>query len=208
MIKNAPVLLVVGLVVIVGLFALVLRSPKPAVAPAPTVSPSPVSSTETKTVGYDEWKLFRNGYAFPLPPEWKNTSDTNGTATFAPGQEVGNIHSIAVTRLSDKKAPQGQKFTTQAELDDWYGGKLSEVGNLKKIKTLMIDGEKAVMIADTSGGKERWMVIIWARHENMNLYFTANGLGEYTLDDENAITYMVEHFLYTAPPSTGDDKKE
>ncbi len=63
---------------------------------------APDASSEKQVVSpYADWTLFRNGYTLPLPPDWKNTSDTGGTAVLEPGTPVGSIVKLSVTRLSD-----------------------------------------------------------------------------------------------------------
>ena len=157
---------------------------------------------------YDDWMLFRNGYAFPLPPDWKNTSDKGGTAVLEPGRTLGSITKISVTILSDAKAPQGQQFTTQTEFDQWYAVSGLVQGPMQKPTNMMLDGVKAVMLMDTKGATENWVGIIWARKDNINIYITFNGSGEYSNADENAINYIVSHFMFTPPPSTSGKSKE
>lgn len=207
MIKHARFLFVSGLAILLVVAFMLMRVPSSTKQTTSVSTPSPKVQAIATADPYASWELFRNGYAFPLPADWKNTSDTNGTATFAPGTPIGSIDSLAVTVLSDKRAPQGKRFTTQPEFDQWYAVEGEVQGKIQKLQNLAVDGEKAVMISQKPAD-DRWMVIVWARHEQVNLYITATGAGEYTVEDGKIVSYIAEHFVFTAPPSTGDDKKE
>ncbi len=174
------------------------------------VQPVDTSNTQPTVMrdDYSDWTLFRNGYAFPLPADWKNTSDTGGTAVLEPGQPIGSIENISVTVLSDKKAPEGQRFTTQKELDEWSAVTGEVQGTIQKPKNITLDGEQGVMLFDTTKGEDKWLSIIWARKDSINIYLTFRGNRTYGDADEKAIDYIVSHFTFTPPAMTGDEGKK
>ncbi|HYD35196.1 MAG TPA: hypothetical protein VD999_03970 [Vitreimonas sp.] len=192
-------------------------SPVPQASLAPSInpivpvfeSPSPTpSGTPATPLDYTTWKLFRNGYALPLPPNWKNTSDSNGRAVFHPGDKVGSLTEISVTVLSDAKAPQGQQFTTQAEFDQWSAVQGDVQGAIQKIDNVTVDGQPGLMLLDTRGGEDQWLVIVWVRKDKNNLYLTFKGNQKYDVADASAIDYIVSKFTFTAPPMTGLEGKQ
>lgn len=103
---------------------------------------------------YKDWTLFRNGYAFPLPPGWINSSDTGGHVVLEPKDtqvnELKNIKKISVTVLSDKKA-SGQRFTTEKEFTEWAAITGEVQGKIQKLNTVTLDKEKAIQLMDRSG---------------------------------------------------------
>lgn len=162
-----------------------------------SASPSPVS------LNYAEWGLFRNGYALPIPPDWKNTSDTGGTAVFEPGTKVGNIKKISVTRLSDAKVPPGQQFTTQKEFEEWSAVEGEVQGPIQKIANITVDSTPGLELSDIREDEGQWTVIVWVRKDNINLYLTFLGNEKITPDDNSAMTHIASEFAFVAPPSTG-----
>lgn len=157
---------------------------------------------------YADWTLFRNGYALPIPSDWKNTSDTGGTAVLEPGEAVGTIKKISVTVLSDAKAPQGQQFTTQKELNEWSAVKGEVQGDVQKPKNISLDGEPGVMLVDKTGEADKWVAMAWARKDNVNILIRFTGSGIYGEQDMKAVDYIVSHFTFTPPPSSGKNDKE
>lgn len=207
----------IGLITIVSILAVIcvailifnLRKNK---IPAASVSPSPsaltMPSITVTPVEYADWSLFRNGYALPLPPAWKNTSDRAGTAVLEPGKPIGSIQKISVTVLSDAKAPQGQRFTTQKELDNWLAVSGEVQGPIQKIKNNTLDKESGVILFDNSKGENNWLTISWARKNNTNIYLTFVGNEKYGDLDQKAIDYIVSGFRFTPPPMGGNEEKK
>jgi hypothetical protein len=177
-----------------------LANSSPAMSSQPQFTPSPDP--------YVGWTVFRNGYALPVPPKWKNTSDLNGTAVLEPGEKLAGIIKISVTILSDKKATAGQRFTTQKEFDQWYAVSTQVQGNIQKLKNVNLDVEKAVVLFDTTQGTNHWQTIIWSRKEERNIYLTFTGTDEYGVDDATAIDYITSHFTFTPPAMTEKEGKE
>ena len=190
---------IIGLALMFGITY--LRDPRrTAVAPAGdqiSVSPSPVS------LSYADWTLFSNGYALPIPPDWKNTSDTGGTAVLEPGTKIGTIQKISITRLSDAKAPAGQQFTTQKEFDEWSAVEGEVQGPIQKIANLTVDSTPGLELSDIREDEGQWTVIVWVRKDNINLYLTFLGTEKITPDDTTAINRIASEFTFVAPPSTG-----
>jgi len=208
--KDMRVIVLVGAIcILIGMFGITIMRDWPRLTGKQQLESPTAKPTAVPTVSlYSDWKLFRNGYAFPLPPDWNNTSDNGGTAVLEPGQTLGSITKISVTILSDAKAPQGQQFTTQTEFNQWYAVSGQVQGTMQKPANMSLDGEKAVMLMDTKGATKSWVGIVWARKDNINIYITFNGSGEYSNTDENAINYIVSKFMFTPPPSAGAKSKE
>lgn len=172
--------------------------------------PIPVSVLPTKAQNkYESWKLFRNGYAFPLPSDWKNSSDRGGTAVLEPRDlsmnELKNIQKISVTILSDKKAT-GQRFTTEREFTDWTAVTGEVQGTIQKLENITVDGEKAVVLMDRSIDNE-WKVIVWIRKDERNIYLNFDGKGEYDKDAIEMVGYITSRFSFKAPAMTGKEGK-
>lgn len=157
---------------------------------------------------YANWSLFRNGYALPVPPEWKNTSDNGGVAILEPGKAIGSMQEISIAILSDKNAPQGQQFTTQKELDEWSAVNGKVQGDIQKLKNITMDETPGVMLIDTTGEKNKWVVMAWTRKDNVNIQIRFTGSGTYGDQDKKAVDYIISHFTLTAPPMTGKEGKE
>lgn len=171
----------------------------------PTISVRPTISDRD----YSKWTLFRNGYAFPLPPGWKNTSDTGGTAVLEAGSssegKIGSIYKITVTVLSDEKAT-GQRFTTQREFEEWSKVEGEVQGPIQRIDNRTVDGEKAIELLDVSGGENEWMIITWVRKDNKNVYINFKGNKKYERADAAAIDHILSNFTFTTPQITGSKK--
>ena len=172
--------------------------------PTPAVS---VASSKAQA-DYSNWTLFRNGYALPLPPKWKNTSDVGGVAMLEAGEVVGSLDQIAVTILSDKKAPQGQQFTTHKELDAWAAVSGPAQGNVQKTKNIVLDGSPGVMIVDTASEANKWFAMAWARKDAINVQLRFSGNGVYGDAEMNAVDYIVSRFTFTAPEVSGSKATE
>lgn len=138
--KDKRVLLLVSTIVILTLMFFTAfvrdRQRNKKLTPSETTESKPVDAIIDE---YADWTLFRNGYALPVPPKWKNTSDRGGTAVLEPGETVGNIQKISITVLSDEKATAGQRFTTQKELNDWSAIKGEVGGSIQKPKNIILD---------------------------------------------------------------------
>lgn len=171
----------------------------------PAATPQSITD-ETQTV-YTNWKLFRNGYALPVPPEWKNTSDKGGVAILEPGEKTGSLQEISVSILSDKNAPQGQQFTTQKELDEWSAVSGQVQGDIQKTKNVIMDGSPGVMIVDTTSETNKWTAMAWTRKDNINVQLRFTGSGKYEVQDMKVVDYIVSRFTFTAPPMTGSKEK-
>ena len=161
------------------------------------ISP-PISVSPTKVENkYEGWTLFRNGYAFPLPTDWINSSDTGGTAVLEPRDplknELNNIKKISVTVLSDKKST-GQRFTTEKELVEWSAVAGEVQGKIQKLDNLIVGGEKAIMLIDATGEDNEWKIIVWVRKDNINLYINFDGQGKYNAADAEVINYITSQF--------------
>lgn len=171
---------------------------------ASIANPTPVlSAAPSKTqVDFSNWTLFRNGYALPVPSKWKNTSDVGGVAVLEAGELVGSLDQITVTILSDKKAPQGQQFTTQKELDEWTAVNGLVQGNLQKTKNIVMDRSSGVLIVDTTSEPNKWFVMAWTRKDSINVQLRFMGNGTYTDTEMQAVDYIVSHFTFTAPEAT------
>lgn len=163
--------------------------------PSATVSPTIIKNK------FENWTFFKNGYAFPLPSNWKNSSDTGGTAVLEPSDisenELDNIKKISVTVLSYKKAT-GQRFTTQLEFDQWSAVTGEVQGKIQKLENLTIDGEKGIMLIDNSV-ENKWKIIIWIRKDEINLYMNFDGEGKYNDKNIEVIKYITSHFSFIAP---------
>lgn len=198
---------VLALVLALIAFFLIWKERSAKLSQTLSASPSPTPATASPIpTSYDDWTLFRNGYALPLPPDWKNTSDLGGQAILEPGRKIGSITKIAVTVLSDKKVAEGQAFTSQKELDDWMAKPIEATGTMQKLANITIDGQKGVLLLDKSGGDALWTVINWVRKDETNLYISVYGTGKYSQEEAQAIEYMTQHFTFTAPPSTDKEK--
>lgn len=171
--------------------------------------PSNLSPTIKTINKYESWTLFRNGYAFPLPPNWTNTSDRGGTAVLEPRDplinELKNIQKISTTVLSDKKAT-GQRFTTEREFTDWTAVTGEVQGSIQKLENITVDGEKAIKLIDRSIDN-KWKIIVWIRKDQINLYLNFDGEGKYNSAAIEAINYITSHFSFTAPAMTGKEGK-
>lgn len=158
---------------------------------------------------YENWRLFRNGYAFPLPSEWKNSSDIGGTAVLEPRDlstnELKNIQKISVTVLSDKKA-KGQRFTTEREFIDWTAVTGEVQGTIQKRENITIDGEKAIVLIDRLIDN-KWKVIVWIRKDQTNLYLNFDGVEEYDAAAVETVGYITSRFSFVAPAMTGKEGK-
>lgn len=180
------------------------RNKNKKISPQISVSPTKVQNK------YDDWVLFRNGYALPLPPDWKNSSDTGGTAVLEPrdpmANELKNIQKISITVLSDEKAT-GQRFTTEKEFFEWSAINGEVQGKIQKLDNLTVSGEKAIMLIDVSGEDNVWKIIVWVRKDNINLYINFDGLGKYDEVDAEVINYITSQFNFVAPPMTGKEGK-
>jgi len=171
----------------------------------PTAIPK-VTPDETQA-DYSNWTLFRNGYALPVPPKWQNTSDLGGVAVLEPGETVGSLDEISVTILSDKKS-QGQQFTTQKELDEWSAVSGQVQGDIQKTKNIVMDGSPGVMIVDTTSEANKWLAMAWTRKDNINVQLRFTGNGTYENEDMKVVDYIVSHFTFTAPQTSGSKGKE
>ncbi len=167
----------------------------------------PKVTPDATKADYSNWTLFRNGYALPVPPKWKNTSDLGGVAVLEPGEIVGSLDEISVTILSDKKA-QGQQFTTQKELDEWSAVSGQVQGDIQKTKNIVMDGSPGVMIVDTTSEANKWLAMAWTRKDNINVQLRFTGNGTYEDEDIKAVDYIVSHFTFTAPQTSGSKGKE
>lgn len=199
------------IVFLVGIFGVTIIRDWPrltgqkASSTSPTAIPN-VTPNET-LADYSNWTLFRNGYAMPVPPKWKNTSDLGGVAVLEPGERVGSLDEISVTILSDKKA-QGQQFSTQKELDEWSAVSGQVQGDIQKTKNIVMDGSPGVMIVDTTSEANKWLAMAWTRKDNINVQLRFVGNGTYEDEDMKAVDYIVSHFTFTAPQtSEGKDKE-
>lgn len=203
---NRIVFAVAG-VIILGVLGLLVFMSKGVKAPysSSSVSPSPTAAASAVSE-FSDWTYFRNGYGVKIPPDWKNTSDTGGTAVLEPGRKVANFELVSVTILSDKKAT-GQRFTTQKEFDEWYALSGEVQGDIQKIDNTMVDGEKAIMLLDTTGGEDAWTVITWTRKDEVNLYLRVKGNKKYSKEDAAAIDYLVSSFRFEAPPPAPGEGK-
>lgn len=168
-------------------------------------SPAPQASVVIQD-DYSGWTLFRNGYAFPVPPKWKNTSDTGGVAILEPGDKIGSLEQISMRVLSDKKAPAGQQFTGQQELEQWATVSGQVQGDVQKTKNVSLDGAPGVMLVDTTGEVGKWVAMAWARRDSINFQLRFTGSGTYTDQDKKTVDYIISHFTFTPPPF--DDKQE
>lgn len=161
---------------------------------------------------YKDWMLFRNGYALPLPPppEWINTSDIGGHTVLEPKDplinQLKNIKRISVTILSDKKA-SGQRFTTPKEFTEWLTVTGEVQGKIQKLDNVIVDKEKAILLMDRTGKDNEWKIIVWVRKEEVNLYINFDGVGTYDKFDKDSINYIISHFTFKAPPSSGKEGK-
>ena len=171
-----------------------------------------VSNVPTPTImiaDRADWTLFRNGYAFPLPPDWKNSSDRGGTAVLEPTDistnTLGTIQRISTTILSDKKA-SGQRFTTEREFGDWGAVKGEVQGKIQKLDDVTVDGEKALLLIDRSVDN-KWTIIVWTRREQMNFYINFGGVGKYGAAETETINYIISHFNFVAPERTEKEGK-
>lgn len=172
--------------------------------PSETVSPTKVVDT------YEGWTLFRNGYAFPVPPEWKNSSDVGGVAVLEPTDPavntLKNIQKISAIILSDKKAT-GQRFTTEKEFIEWTAVPGEVQGSVQKLENSVVDGEKAVMLIQRAASADTWKIIVWTRKDGVNVYLNFDGVGSYEASEMQAIKYIIAHFTFTPPPTTGKEEK-
>ena len=173
---------------------------------SPLISVSPTKAQKK----YEDWTLFRNGYSLPIPSDWKNSSDVGVTAVLEPrdsiANELKNIQKISITVLSDEKAT-GQRFTTEKEFFEWSAVVGEVQGKIQKLDNLSVNGEKAIMLIDVSGGDNEWKIIVWVRKDNMNLYINFDGLGKYNEADAEVINYITSQFNFVAPPMTGTEGK-
>ncbi len=180
-----------------------LSKRSPTILPTETVMPTKVVDP------YQDWTLFRNGYAFPLPPEWKNSSDVGGVAVLEPTDPavntLKNIQKISAIILSDKKAT-GQRFTTEKEFIEWMAVAGAVQGSVQKLENSIIDGEKAIMLIQRAESADTWKIIVWTRKDGVNVYLNFDGVGTYEGAEMQAIKYIIAHFTFTPPPTTG--KKE
>ncbi len=204
------ILLAATVIILVLAFGItyIRQAMKPKTA-TPLASPSPIIENKTSPAPdeYSNWKLFRNGYAFPIPPKWKNTSDKNGVAILEPGDPIGSLQQISITILSDKKAPQGQQFTTQTELDQWSAVSGPLQGDVQKTKNITLDGSPGVMLVDTTGEKDKWLAMAWVRKDNINVQLRFTGNGTYSEQDMKTVDYIISHFTFTPPAMTGKEGK-
>jgi hypothetical protein len=138
----------------------------------------------------------------------ENTSDVGGVAVLEPGEAVGGLEEISVTILSDKKAPQGQQFTTQKELDEWSAVSGQVQGDIQKTKNIIMDGSPGVMMVDTTSETNKWLAMAWVRKDNINVQLRFTGNGTYGDADMKAVEYIVSQFTFTAPQTTGSKGKE
>ena len=210
--KDSHKLLLLGTIIFLFgmLFVTILRDwPRLTGQIKTGVSPTPPTPTvENKQAEHADWSLFRNGYALPLPPKWKNTSDTGGVAVLEPGEMIGSLEEISIMIVSDKKAPQGQQFTTQRELDEWSAVSGQVQGDIQKTKNIFVDGNPGVMLVDVTGETNKWVAMAWTRKENVNVQIRFTGRGTYTDKDMETVDYIVTHFTFTAPPMSGKEEKE
>ena len=200
---------VLGTVIVVlaiMFFGAVVKDKIPGKKNQPSVTPE-VKQLKAQD-DYAGWTLFRNGYALPIPSDWKNTSDTGGTAILEPGEAVGSIKEISVTVLPDAKAPQGQQFTTQKELEEWSAVKGEVQGDVQKPKNISLDGEPGVMLVDKTSEENKWVAMAWARKGSANVLIRFTGSGTYGKQDMKAVDYIVSHFTFTPTPSSGKNDKE
>lgn len=169
-------------------------------------SPQPTKAFENRS----DWTLFRNGYAFPLPPDWKNSSDRGGTAVLEPRDVLKNrlsgIEKISITILSDAKAGNKQ-FSTEREFTEWTAVKGEVQGTIQKLHNGEVDGQKSILVSDTSAGKEKWKIIVWVRKDLRNLYLIFDGVGTYGKSEAETITYITSNFTFVAPATAGKEGK-
>lgn len=202
------IILITTIVVLALMFGITLvkESIKNSFKNRPTSNSAIPAKAQNK---YESWRLFRNGYAFPIPPEWKNSSDRGGTAVLEPRNvstnELKNIQRISITVLSDKKAT-GQRFTTEREFEDWSAVTGEVQGAIQKLEDITIDGEKAMTLIDKSIDN-KWKIIVWIRKDQTNLYLNFDGRGEYDTEAIEAVGYITSHFSFVAPAMTGKEGK-
>lgn len=203
--KSSKLLIVImGIIILTVLFGLFSLLGKKILSPA-TQQTSKETMVSPTISPYSDWTYFKNGYGIKFPPDWKNTSDLNGTAVMEPGRKVGSITKISITILSDKKAT-GQRFTTQTEFDQWYGVNGQVQGDIQKTDNVLLDGQKGVVLMDSST-PDKWTEIIWTRKDNVNIYIIVRGNGTFTSEDNAAIVYLISSFKFQAPASSGKSEK-
>lgn len=208
--KEDPrkIVLVSAIVVLAFMFGLTFVKQSVKNNQKQTSSTSSIPPTKTPNK-YERWALFRNGYAFPLPSNWKNSSDKGGTAVLEPRDplinELKNIQRISTTVLSDKKAT-GQRFTTEREFTDWTAITGEVQGTIQKLENITVDGEKAIKLIDRSIDN-KWKIIFWIRKDQINLYLNFDGEGKYDSAAEETISYITSHFSFIAPAMTGKEGK-
>lgn len=212
-------LIIGGIVAGSSLFGVMLlreKNPTPqekyAAGGDPTSVPTRNPKTEADLLAamkaeFADWTYFRNGYALPVPPGWKNTSTAGGRAVLVPGsanaEAADRMKEMSLTVLSDASAPQGQQFTTQREFDDWRQVEGEVRGAIQKLANTTLDGVPAVELLDTGGTEADWTIIVWARKDGRNVYLTVKGMAGFDIRDAAAVEYMVNNFKFSAPPSTG-----
>ena len=162
----------------------------------------------TKVVDpYQDWTLFRNGYAFPLPPEWKNSSDVGGVAVLEPTDPavntLKNIQKISAIILSDKSHRTTLYHRERIYRVDGCRGAVQ--GSYKNWKIVLLT-EKAIMLIQRAESADTWKIIVWTRKDGVNVYLNFDGVGTYEGAEMQAIKYIIAHFTFTPPPTTG--KKE
>ncbi len=74
-------------------------------------------------------------------------------------------------------------------------------GPIQKLANVTVDSEPGLELFDTRQGDDNWIMIVWVRKDNINLYLTFQGNKAITQDDTYAIDHIVSEFKFVAPPS-------